>query len=81
VRGREPRLLEGWTVKRLVEAGADGVKLLLYYSTLRSAEINDVKREFVKRVGAECAEADVLFFLELVSYEEGRDDGSVELPR
>jgi tagatose 1,6-diphosphate aldolase len=58
-------LLEGWTVKRLVEAGADGVKLLLYYSTLRSAEINDVKREFVKRVGAECAEADVPFFLEL----------------
>jgi tagatose 1,6-diphosphate aldolase len=71
-----PRLLEGWTVKRLVEAGADGVKLLLYYSTLRSAEINDVKREFAKRVGAECAEADVPFFLELVSYGEGHDDGS-----
>ena len=78
VRGRMPRLLEGWTVKRLAEAGTDSVKLLLYYATLSSAEINDVKHEFVKRVGAQCAEADVPFFLELVSYGEGRDDGSAE---
>lgn len=76
--GRTPRLLEGWTVKRLVEAGADSLKLLLYYSTLSSAKINDVKHEFVKRVGAECAETDVPFFLELVSYGEGRDDDSAE---
>jgi tagatose 1,6-diphosphate aldolase len=33
VRGRMPRLLEGWTAQRRVEAGADSVKLLLYYST------------------------------------------------
>jgi tagatose 1,6-diphosphate aldolase len=78
VRGRMPRLLEGWTVERLVEAGADSVKLRLYYSTLSSAEINDTKHEFVRRVGAECAEADVPFFLELVSYGEGRDDASAE---
>ena len=78
VRGRMPRLLEGWSVERLVEAGADSVKLLLYYSTLSSPEINDRKHEFVRRVGAECAEADVPFFLELVSYGEGRDDSSPE---
>jgi tagatose 1,6-diphosphate aldolase len=54
-----------------VEAGADSLKLLLYYSTLSSAKINDVKHVFVKRVGAECAETDVPFFLELVSY--GKD--------
>jgi tagatose 1,6-diphosphate aldolase len=76
--GRVPRLSEGWTVQRLVEAGADGVKLLLYYSTVSYAEINFAKHEFVRRVGAECAEADVPFFLELVSYGEGREDGSVE---
>jgi tagatose 1,6-diphosphate aldolase len=33
VRGRMPRLLEGWTAQQLVEAGADSVKVLLYYST------------------------------------------------
>jgi tagatose 1,6-diphosphate aldolase len=78
VRGRMPRLLQGWTVERVVEAGADSVKLLLYYSTLSYAEINNTKHAFVKRVGAECAEADVPFFLELVSYGEGRDDASAE---
>ena len=76
--GRVPRLLEGWTVQRLVEAGADCVKLLLYYSTLSYAEINFAKHEFVRRVGTECAEADVPFFLELVNYGEGREDGSAE---
>jgi tagatose 1,6-diphosphate aldolase len=78
VRGRIPRLLQEWTVERLAEAGADSVKLPLYYSTLSYAEINYTKHEFVKRVGAECAEADVPFFLELVSYGEGRDDASAE---
>jgi tagatose 1,6-diphosphate aldolase len=53
-------------------------KLLLYYSTLSYAEINYTKHAFVKRVGAECAEADVPFFLELVSYGEGRDNASAE---
>ena len=55
VRGRMPRLLQGWTVERLVEAGADSVKLLLYYSTLSYVEINYTKHAFVKPVGAECA--------------------------
>lgn len=78
VRGRMSRLLQGWTFERLLQAGADSVKLLLYYSTLSYAEINDTKHEFVKPLGAECAEAEVPFFLELVSYGEGRDDASAE---
>src|SRR5690348_7541719 len=39
--GRLPRLLEHWSAKRLVDAGADCVKILLYYSPSSSAEIND----------------------------------------
>ena len=64
VRGRMPRLLAGWKAQRLVEAGADSVKLLLYYSTPSSAGVNNARHEFVKRMGAECAAADVPFFLE-----------------
>lgn len=71
--GRMPRLLEQWSVQRLVAAGADCVKLLLYYSMTSSPDINKRKHEFVERVGAECAAADVPFFLELVSYAEGLD--------
>ena len=79
VRGRMPRLLEGWTVERLVEARADSVKLLLSYSTLSYAEINYTKHEFVKRVGRNARKQTC--FLELVSYGEGRDDASAEFAR
>lgn len=81
VPGRYPQLLEHWSVSRLVAAGADCVKILLYYSSTSSAEINDMKHAFVERVGAECALADVPFFLELVSYGEGMDDKGVEFAR
>jgi tagatose 1,6-diphosphate aldolase len=81
VPGRLPRLLDGWSVQRLVEAGADCVKLLLYYSTSSSLEINQVKHAFVERVGEECAASDIPFFLELVSYAEGLPDKSPEFAR
>jgi tagatose 1,6-diphosphate aldolase len=79
--GRLPQLLEHWSVGRLITAGANGVKLLLYYSSTSSADVNDTKHAFVERVGAECAEADVPFFLELVSYGEGMEDKGAEFAR
>lgn len=81
VPGRLPRLLDHCSVQRLVEAGADSVKLLLYYSTTSAPEINDTKHAFVERVGAECAAADVPFFLELVSYAEGMEEKGPEFAR
>src|SRR6267142_6760848 len=74
VPGRLPCLLDGWSVKRLIEAGANAVKLLLYYSSRSSSEINGAKYSFVEKVGAECAAADVPFFLELVCYAENMDE-------
>jgi len=79
--GRLPNLLAHWSVARLAEAGADSVKLLLYYSSFSSTEINDVKHAFVERVGAECAAEDVPFFLELVSYAEGMEDKGIDFAR
>jgi tagatose 1,6-diphosphate aldolase len=79
--GRVPELLGHWPAERLVAAGADAVKLLLYYSSTSSAEINDRKHAFVERVGAECAGLNVPFFLELVSYGEGMDDKGREFAR
>jgi tagatose 1,6-diphosphate aldolase len=81
VPGRMPRLLDRWSVKRLIEAGANAVKLLLYYSSRSSAETNDIKYAFVEKVGAECAASDVPFFLELVSYGENMDEKSIEFAR
>jgi tagatose 1,6-diphosphate aldolase len=76
--GRLPHLLEHWSAKRLVDAGADCVKILLYYSPSSSADINDSKHAWVERIGAECRALDVPFFLELVSYHEGMEDKSRE---
>jgi tagatose 1,6-diphosphate aldolase len=79
--GRFPRLLERWSVRRLVAAGADAVKVLLYYSKTSPQETNDLKHALVERVGAECAAVDVPFFLELVSYAEGIEDKSIDFAR
>jgi tagatose 1,6-diphosphate aldolase len=81
VLGRMPRLLDGWSVKRLIEAGANAVKLLLYYSSRSSAETNSIKYAFVEKVGVECAASDVPFFLELVSYAENMGEKGIEFAR
>jgi len=78
VPGRLPCLLENWSVRRLVEAGADCAKILLYYSPSSGADINDSKHAWVERVGAECSAMDVPFFLELISYHEEMEDKSRE---
>ncbi|HKS82963.1 MAG TPA: tagatose 1,6-diphosphate aldolase [Candidatus Acidoferrales bacterium] len=74
--GRLPDLLDNWSVHRLVGAGADCIKILLYYNPFDSHAINDVKHAWVERIGAECVAADVPFFLEFVGYEEGGDEKS-----
>src|SRR6202795_1651825 len=79
--GRLPDLLDHYSVRRLVSEGADCVKILLYYTPFDSAEINDVKHAWVERIGAECAAADVPFFLEFVGYEEGVDEKGLEFAK
>jgi tagatose 1,6-diphosphate aldolase len=81
VPGRLPRLLDSYSVSRLIAEGADCVKALLYYSPLSPANINDQKHDWVERIGAECAAADVPFFLELVSYDDGMDEKSIQFAR
>lgn len=66
--GRMPLLLDDQTVARLIHHGADCIKLLLYYDPFGDEKINDMKKVFVERIGAECAYRDAPFFLEFVSY-------------
>jgi len=79
--GRLPDLLDNYSVRRLVAAGADCVKILLYYTPFDPASVNDVKHAWVERIGAECVAADVPFFLEFVTYEEGLDEKGIEFAR
>jgi len=76
--GRLPDLLDVWSVRRLKEAGADCVKILLYYSTFDDAKINDHKQAWTERIGDECRANDIPFFLELIGYKEGLEDKGPE---
>jgi len=79
--GRLPDLLADYSVRRIVAAGADCVKILLYYTPYDSTDINEIKHAWVERIGAECVAADVPFFLEMVGYEEGGDEKGIEFAR
>jgi tagatose 1,6-diphosphate aldolase len=70
VPGRMPDLLSEWSVRRLVEAGANAIKILLYINPFDIEQINRVKYAFIERIGAECAALDVPFFLEPLAYDD-----------
>jgi len=79
--GRLPAVLDGFSVARLRQAGADAVKVLLYYSPFSAAGINAKKYSWVERVGAECLTADIPFFLEIVSYHDDMDEKGPDFAR
>ena len=79
--GRLPDLLDNWSARRLKEAGADCVKILLYYTPTDGDKINDIKHAWVERIGDECRANDIPFFLEFVGYEEGVDEKGLEFAK
>jgi tagatose 1,6-diphosphate aldolase len=79
--GRLPDLLDHWSVRRLKEAGADCLKILLYYTPFDPRDVNDRKHAWVERIGDECRANDIPFFLEFVGYEEGVDEKGFEFSK
>jgi tagatose 1,6-diphosphate aldolase len=77
--GRLPDLLPHVSVKRIVDWGADAVKILIYYTHHEDASINDIKHAFIERIGAECETYEIPFFLEFVGYDaKGGDEKGFE---
>jgi tagatose 1,6-diphosphate aldolase len=81
VAGRMPDLLDDWSVLRLAEAGADAIKILLYYNPFDEEKINRRKHAFIERIGAECEAIDKPFFLEVLAYDNLYDEKSLEFAR
>jgi tagatose 1,6-diphosphate aldolase len=79
--GRLPDLLDHWSVRRLKDAGADCIKILLYYTPFDSKDVNDRKHAWVERIGDECRANDIPFFLEFVGYEDGADEKGLEFAK
>jgi tagatose 1,6-diphosphate aldolase len=76
--GRLPDLLDHWSVRRLKEAGADCIKILLYYTPFDSKDINELKHAWIERIGDECRANDIPFFLEFIGYEDGADEKGLD---
>lgn len=71
---RYPDLILDQSVLRLKELGADAIKILLYYDVDHEDSVNDIKKAFVERIGAECKAHDLPFFLEIVSFDHTMKD-------
>ncbi|HLJ14983.1 MAG TPA: tagatose 1,6-diphosphate aldolase [Bryobacteraceae bacterium] len=77
--GRLPDLLPHVSVKRILDWGADAVKVLLYYSPFDEPQVKDIKHAFIERIGAECEHYEIPFFLEFVGYDpKGGDEKGLE---
>src|SRR5215467_6058196 len=77
--GRLPDLLPHVSVKRIVDWGADAVKILIYYSPFDDSQVTDIKHAFIERIGAECEVHQIPFFLEFVGYDpKGGDEKGLE---
>ena len=72
--GRLPDLLPHVSAKRIKDMGADAVKILIYYTPFDDSKVNDIKHAFIERVGSECADNDIPFFLEFVGYDPAGGD-------
>lgn len=68
--GRIPTLLEDYDVAKLIELGADAIKILMYYTPFERPEINQKKHDWTRAIGEECVANDIPFFLECVAYDE-----------
>ena len=80
--GRLPDLLPHVSVKRIVDWGANAVKILIYYSPFDDVSVNDIKHAFIERIGAECETYDIPFFLEFVGYDpKGGNEKGVEFAK
>ena len=80
--GRLPDLLPHVSVKRIVDWGADAVKILIYYTPFDDSAVNDIKHAFIERIGAECEHYQIPFFLEFVGYDpKGGDEKGLEFAK
>ncbi len=80
--GRLPDLLPDVSVRRLIEWGANAVKILLYYTPFDDPKVNEIKYAFIERVGAECEYYEIPFFLEFVGYDnKGGSEKTLEFAK
>jgi tagatose 1,6-diphosphate aldolase len=78
-RGRKTFAYPDWTVEKIKRAGADGVKLMLWWRPDASEDVKAHQRKLVEHVGRECRRHDIAFLIEPLLYPfptEGKTGGT-----
>lgn len=66
--GRKTFAMKDWGVDKIKRAGADGVKLLLWYRPDCAPDVREHQHRLVREVGAACKAYDLAFLLELLVF-------------
>ncbi len=66
--GRYSEVIPSWSVRQIRRIGADAVKLLVWYRPDADAAVLEHQQNFVRRIGQECREHDIVLLLELLVY-------------
>ena len=67
-RGRLSTTIPSWSVRQIRRIGGDAVKLLVWYRPDADASVREHQHAFVRRIGQECREHDIVLLLELLVY-------------
>lgn len=80
--GRRSDTIPSWSVEKIRRIGGDAVKLLVWYRPDAAASVLEHQQAFVRRIGQECREHDIVLLLELLVYPLAGDaPGFVEANR
>jgi tagatose 1,6-diphosphate aldolase len=71
--GRKTFAYRDWTVEKIKRAGADGVKLMLWWRPDASEDVKAHQRALVEAVGRDCRRHDIAFLLEPLLYPLGAE--------
>ncbi|MBT3717278.1 MAG: tagatose 1,6-diphosphate aldolase [Deltaproteobacteria bacterium] len=66
--GRYSSEIDDWSVGKIKRLGADAVKVLAWYRPDANPHVNQQQKDFVKRIGEQCAHYDIPFLFELLVY-------------
>lgn len=66
--GRLSSSIDDWSVDKIKRMGGDAVKVLAWYRPDAEANVCDAQKDYVKRIGEDCARFDIPFLFELLVY-------------
>ncbi len=72
--GRLSSDIDDWSVNKIKRMGADAVKVLAWYRPDAEKPVCTAQKDYVKRIGEECARYDIPFLFELLVYPLAADN-------